>query len=168
MKKHWRVVITLTALTVPFALGLLITYEVIPYDWISMMEIQPSFRAMEDPLPLPEGSVPVQGDVSVRGVGSPENPLEISEDSLQRGQELYNIHCAICHGEDGKGQGSVSVFFQDNPPTDLTAKPLVIENDGAVFLTISNGVQGKMPALRANLDIEDRWHIVHYVQNLEK
>jgi len=31
--------------------GLLITYQVIHIDWISFMEIQPSFRPMENPLP---------------------------------------------------------------------------------------------------------------------
>lgn len=168
MKKSWRVVITLMLLTIPFALGLLVTYEKIPYDWISMMEIQPSFRAMEDPLPLPEGSVPVQGAVSVPGLGSPQNPLEITEDSLAAGEELYAVHCAICHGDDGKGQGSVSVFFNQVDPTDLTTNPQVIENDGAVFLTISQGVEDTMPALKENLTIEERWQIVDYVQSLSE
>lgn len=166
MKKSWRVVITLMLLTIPFALGLLVTYEKIPYDWISMMEIQPSYRAMEDPLPLPENSVPVQGAVSVPGVGSPQNPLETTEESLAAGKDLYAVHCAICHGEDGKGQGSVSVFFNQVEPSDLTTNQKVIENDGAVFLTISQGVDDTMPALKENLTIEERWQIVDYVQSL--
>lgn len=166
MKRQWKILITLGILTLPFVLGLLITYEKVPYDWISMMEIQPNFRAMEDPLPLPEDSVPVQGEVYIRGMGAPENPVEPSEESLSTGEALYLVHCAVCHGADGKGQGSVSGFLREHPPTDLTANPLVMDNAGAVYLTITEGVEGRMPALHQNLTVIERWHVVNYVQNL--
>ena len=166
MKRQWKILITLGVLTLPFALGLLITYEKVPYDWISMMEIQPNFRAMEDPLVPPEESVPIQGEVYVRGMGAPENPMEAGEESLALGKELYGIHCAMCHGADGKGQGSVSGFLRKVPPSDLTANLLVMENDGAVYMTITYGVEGGMPALHQNLTVRERWHIVNYVQSL--
>lgn len=166
MKRQWKILITLVVLSLPFALGLLITYEKVPYDWISMMEIQPNFRAMEDPLPLPEDSVPVQGEVYVRGMGSPENPVEATDESLAQGEALYGIHCAMCHGPEGNGQGSVSGFLREVPPPDLSAIPLVVENGGAVFMTISEGVEGAMPALHQNLTVRERWHIVNYVQSL--
>ena len=165
MKRRWRVLITMLLLTLPFAAGLLITYEKIPYDWISMMEIQSSHRAMEDPLPLPAGSVPVQGAISVKGLGAPRNPVEVSEESIQQGKALYDIHCALCHGEQGQGQSMVGAFLQDPQPADLTMNQLVMENDGALFLTISQGVEDTMPALRQNLSVEERWHVVNYIQS---
>ena len=165
MKRSWRVLITMLVLTLPFAAGLLITYEKIPYDWISMMEIQSSHRAMENPLPLPENSVPVQGAVSVRGMGAPENPVEADEESIRKGKELYDLHCALCHGDQGKGQSMVAAFLQDPKPADLTTNQLVMENDGALFLTISQGVEDTMPALRQNMSVKERWHVVNYIQS---
>lgn len=50
------------------------------------MEIQPSYRAMEESLPLPKNSVPVQGAVSVPGLGSPQKQLETTEESLAAGK----------------------------------------------------------------------------------
>lgn len=166
MKKYWRIPITLVLLAAPFALGLLITYEVIPYDWISMMEIQRSFRPMEDPLPLPEESVPVQGEVYVSGTGDLENPIPADEESIARGKEMYEIHCALCHGADGTGQGTIAAYLQEKKPVDLTADNLVMNNDAAVFMTITDGVGDTMPALRGNLSVEDRWHVVNYIKSL--
>ena len=38
---------------VAFGTLVLFTYDVIKIDWISFMEVQDSFRPMEDPLPVP-------------------------------------------------------------------------------------------------------------------
>lgn len=168
MKKLWRVVITLGILGAPFALGLLITYEVIPYDWVSMMEIQPNFRAMEDPLPPPEGSVPIQGEVYASGTGRLENPVPLTDSSIARGKELYDIHCALCHGPQGKGDGTVAAYLQEKKPVDLTQNNQVMENDGAVFMTITDGVGKTMPPLRLNVSVEGRWHIVNYLKTLRE
>jgi len=166
MKRHWRVLITLTILAAPFAIGLLITYEVIPYDWISMMEIQRSFRAMEDPLPLPEDSVPIQGEDYVSGTGELQNPVPANADSIARGRELYDIHCAMCHGPEGEGDGTVASYLQEKQPADLTADNMVMDNEAALFMTITDGVGDTMPPLRMNLSVEGRWHVVNYIMTL--
>lgn len=166
MKNHWRILITLLIFVIPLGFGLLITYEVIPFDWISQMQIQRSFRPMEDPLPLPEESVPIQGEVYVSGTGKLENPIPADEESIARGQEMYEIHCLVCHGPEGRGEGTVSTYFQEKKPADLTADNVLMENDGAIFMTITDGVGETMPALRGNLSVEDRWHVVNYVKTL--
>ena len=56
-----RVAITLGAFAAILVAGLLITYQVIRINWNSFMEIQPSFRPMDHPLPVPAQSVPVEG-----------------------------------------------------------------------------------------------------------
>src|SRR5512143_175066 len=89
-----RILITLAILAAPFIIGLIITYQVIPVNWISFMEIQPSYRPMEAPLPVPARSVPVQGAAYLSGVGAPQNPVPADEASLTRGKYLYEINCA--------------------------------------------------------------------------
>ena len=58
---------------------MLFTYDVIKIDWISFMEIQPSFKPMEQPLPVPAGSIPVEGAAYVPGMGAPVNPIAADE-----------------------------------------------------------------------------------------
>jgi mono/diheme cytochrome c family protein len=83
------------------AVILLFTYDVIKLEWISFMEVQPSYRQMENPLPVPERSIPVEGAVTIPGMGLPQNPMPGDEASTIRGQELFAAHCQMCHGQTG-------------------------------------------------------------------
>jgi mono/diheme cytochrome c family protein len=166
-----RILLTLLVMATPLVLGLLLTYQIIDLDWVSFMEIQPSFRPMEEPLPLPPRSVPVGGVAYVPGAGSPANPLPSDSASAARGQALYEINCAICHGKGGQGDGPLAEDFVRKPP-DLTGINTAQLSDGEIFLVITNGVQpgesrkGGMPNLRENLTISDRWDVVNYLRSL--
>ncbi len=147
--------------------GLFFTMDVIKIEWLSFMEVQPSYRPMEDPLPLPPRSVPVEGAAYIPGMGAPVNPVEADEVSLTRGEMLYRVHCALCHGETGKGDGVIAAFLQERKPPDLTTDAVQVKSDGALFLVISNGTEGGMPALNENLTVRERWDVVNYVRTLK-
>jgi mono/diheme cytochrome c family protein len=167
-----RIIITLVVLTIPLVIGLLFTYEVIKIDWISFMEIQPSFRAMEDPRPLPVGSVPVQGAAYLPGPDAPLNPVTANAQSIERGKMFYDLNCALCHGSLAKGDGSLAKPLKRKPP-DLTSPHVVALADGDIFMIITNGLapvpgfKGGMPALRENLSVGDRWDVVNYLRTLQ-
>jgi hypothetical protein len=55
---------------------LLFTFDMVKVDWISFMEIQPSYKPMENPLPVPAQSIPVEGAAFVPGMGAPVNPIK--------------------------------------------------------------------------------------------
>jgi mono/diheme cytochrome c family protein len=151
------------------ALGalLLFSYDIIKIDWISFMEIQPSYKPMENPLPVPAQSIPIEGAAYVPGMGAPVNPIEADEVSLARGAQLYNINCSHCHGVGGMGDGPVAAFLEKRKPANLTSDVVQNKSDGALFLTISNGVPGSMPALNENLTVRERWDIVNYLRTLK-
>jgi mono/diheme cytochrome c family protein len=143
----------------------LFTYDIIKIDWVSFMEIQPSFRPMEHPLPVPEDSIPIEGAAYTLDTGVPVNPVTADHVSIQRGAELFRINCVPCHGEKGKGDGVIGNFFTFKP-ADLTS-PLVQQNsDGALFLVISTGVAGRMPPLNENLYVRERWDLVNFIRTL--
>ena len=145
---------------------LLFTFDVIKIDWISFMEIQPSYKQMENPLPPPERSIPVEGAVSIPGMGAPENPSTVDEASLARGAELYAIHCQMCHGTTGEGNGPIAPFLA-NRPANFTTEVVQSKSDGSFFLAISNGVDGRMPALNENLTVSERWDVVNFLRTLK-
>jgi mono/diheme cytochrome c family protein len=153
-------------LGVLFGILLMFTYDVIKIDWPSFMEIQPSYRPMEDPLPVPALSIPVEGAAYIPNMGAPENPTPADEASLTRGAELYALHCMMCHGPEGKGNGSVSAFLA-NKPANFTAEVVQSKSDGSFFLSISNGVDGRMPALNENLTVSERWDVVNFLRTLK-
>lgn len=163
LKQLFGVFLTLGVL---FGITLLFTYDVIKIEWISFMEIQPSYKQMEDPLPIPERSIPVEGPIAIPGLGAPENPTTADETSLARGAELYAINCQMCHGPAGLGNGSIAPYLINFKPANLTTEVVQSKSDGSLFLTISNGIDGRMPALNENLTVSERWDVVNFIRTL--
>ncbi len=159
--KGLRLIVILALLGGPLIVGMLFTYEIIKVDWVSMMENQPSYRPMEDPLPVPQDSVPYMADY-VKYVGIPDNPVPADDPvSLERGKVLYDIHCAVCHGPQGKGDGVMAQY--NMTPADLTASAL---DDKGMFVFITNGTPN-MPPMRDSLTVRDRWDVINYIRSLQ-
>lgn len=154
-----------TVLGILLAVILLFSYDIIKLEWISFMEIQPSRRQMEEPLPVPARSIPIEGPVAIPGMLPPENPIEADEASIARGSELFEIHCRMCHGQTAEGNGPIAPFLA-NKPANLTSPIVQSKSDGSIFLTITNGVEGKMPPLNENLLVQDRWDLVNFIRTL--
>ncbi|MCC6500039.1 MAG: c-type cytochrome [Anaerolineales bacterium] len=158
------------SLTLGILLGVveLFLYDVVKIDWVSFMEIQPSYRPMEDPLPPPSRSIPIEGAIAIPGMGAPENPTLADQASVTRGAELYAINCQMCHGQAADGNGSVAPFLIQFKPANLTSAVVQSKSDGSLFLTITNGVDGRMPALNENLTVAERWDVVNFLRTLKK
>ncbi len=102
-----------------------------------------------------------------------EFPLPITDELMQRGRQRFNIHCAICHGRAGQGNGLASqraLELQQGtwvPPTSIHAEHVQRQPVGELFNTITNGVR-KMPAYGHQISPEDRWAIVLYMRALQR
>jgi mono/diheme cytochrome c family protein len=96
-----------------------------------------------------------------------ENPIPPNRESIAEGQALFTTNCAPCHGQTGKGDGSVGVTL--NPrPSDLTQHAIVgIHTDSQLFEWITNGFPGsQMPAFHSTLSDTDRWNLVNFIRTL--
>jgi mono/diheme cytochrome c family protein len=141
-------------------------YDVVKIDFISFMEIQPSFDVQEQPLPVPARSVPIEGPAFIPNMGAPTNPVPADDVSISRGQTLFSINCVMCHGSNGEGNGQLAALIA-NKPANLTSIITQSKTDGALFLTITNGVEGKMPPMVENLTVRDRWDVINYIRTLK-
>ena len=154
---------------VVFTLVELGAYDVIKLDWIGFMEIQPSYKPMEEPRPVAARSIPIEGAVAIPGVAS-TNPIPADSISVERGRLLYSVTCIQCHGPNADGKGIVGLALV-NPPADLTGDVVQSKLDGDLFNTISNGIivngQIRMPALNENLNFRDRWDVVNFIRSLK-
>ena len=92
-------------------------------------------------------------------------PFPLTREVLERGQERFNIYCAVCHARTGEGDGQVVRRGFSRPPsyhTDrLRQAPL-----GHFFDVETNGY-GAMPRYDAQLLVNDRWAIVAYIRALQ-
>jgi mono/diheme cytochrome c family protein len=158
------------ALVVAAATGILLifSYDIIKIDWPSFMEIQPSYKQMDHPLPVPAQSIPIEGAAYIPNMGAPTNPVPADDASRARGAELFSINCTACHGTDGKGNGPVAAFLQNKKPIDLTGPLGQSLSDGAIFMTITEGRPDAMPPLNENLTVRERWDVVNYIRQLQQ
>jgi cytochrome c len=93
-------------------------------------------------------------------------PLKVNLELLQRGQERFNINCAVCHGPVGLGNGITSQFGLVGIANFHDARIRTMP-DGEIFNTITLGNK-TMGAYGSNIAVEDRWAIIAYIRALER
>jgi len=125
-----------------------------------------------------EGRLPVEGTIA-RGAEFPfeydsseegyqlakaelKNPISFLDLDEERGEELYVIYCASCHGVKGDGQGELPkrekfLGIPDYKDRDIT--------EGSIYHTIMYG-KNMMGSHASQLTEEERWQVVAYVQEL--
>ncbi len=93
-------------------------------------------------------------------------PLEATRDLMERGQQRFNITCAMCHGAAAAGNGitkqyglATVVSLQDDRIRKMS--------DGEIFNTITNG-KNTMMAYGPNIIVPDRWAIIAYLRALQR
>jgi hypothetical protein len=96
-----------------------------------------------------------------------KNPLPITKETLQRGQERFNIYCAPCHDKAGSGHGIVPTRTTSWLPTNLLEPRVRNMVDGEIYTIISQG-RRSMPSYRFQIPEKDRWAIVTYVRALHR
>ena len=148
-------------------LVLLFAYDVIPLPFLpDQMKESLALAPLQGPrIPPPEGAVPVQG-LAVIGNQPATAPLPPTEDSIQRGEVLFSLHCSACHLLDGDGTTVVGGKFPLPPPAMTSARVAQLTAE-QLFVVITNG-RGLMLPLAENLYPEERWDVVNYVQSLSQ
>ncbi|MEX0594089.1 MAG: c-type cytochrome [Balneolaceae bacterium] len=95
------------------------------------------------------------------------SPVGMSEELLRRGQNRYDIYCAVCHGGTGDGQGIIMTGQFGYVPAPTFHQDRIREMpDGEIYSAIKNGVRN-MPAYAHQVDTGDRWAIVSYIRALQ-
>ncbi len=163
-RRFW--VAAIAGLVAAAAIVVLLGYEVVKIPFPTQMDRQDSVGYGEGPrLAAPAEAVPVQGPVLIADQPASE-PVPADAVSVQRGQVLFNIDCALCHGQDGTGTGPLGDKFEPKP-ADLTSDAVQGLTAEEIFMVITQG-QGLMPSLAENLEVAGRWEVVNYVHSLKK
>ena len=95
-----------------------------------------------------------------------QNPLQPTSENLAHGRVLFETVCSPCHGQFGRGDGSVVHLLAHKPANLLTGVSTNLP-DGYVFGYIRNGGIW-MPSYDDAMSSTERWQIVLYMRDLEK
>jgi mono/diheme cytochrome c family protein len=84
---------------------------------------------------------------------------------MKRGRERFDIHCSVCHGRTGDGEGMIVRRGFRKPPS-LHIERLCNAPAGHFFDVVTNGF-GAMPNYANRIDVTDRWAIVAYIRAMQ-
>jgi mono/diheme cytochrome c family protein len=95
-----------------------------------------------------------------------KNPVKATKASIQKGKEIYENKCALCHGDKGDGKGPASAGI-DPKPTNFKESHGEKMTDGEHFWKITQG-RGAMPSYGKDLTAEEKWHVINYINTFTK
>ena len=93
-------------------------------------------------------------------------PVPITPEFMRRGEQRFNINCAICHGLNAAGNGIVKQYGLTTVVT-LQDERIRTMSDGEIFNTITNG-KNTMLGYGGQVTVSDRWAIVAYLRALQR
>jgi mono/diheme cytochrome c family protein len=92
-------------------------------------------------------------------------PAPVTRAVLERGQQRFEIYCAVCHGRTGEGNGMI-VQRGFPPPPSMHIDRLRNAPAGYFFEVITNGY-GLMYSYATRVEPADRWAIAAYIRTLQ-
>ncbi|WP_177763341.1 c-type cytochrome [Flavobacterium sp. I3-2] len=145
-------------------------YESVAYETYSE---SPAFKnGKEGQLPakgsIPRGFEPYEYENSPEGLAAAKANLkspitEPTAEDLAEGKKLFDIYCAICHGEGGDGKGNLvkrEKFLGVPSYADRDITP------GSVYHVITYGMNS-MGSHKNQLTQHERWLVTEYVMKLK-
>jgi mono/diheme cytochrome c family protein len=94
-----------------------------------------------------------------------KNPVPSDETSIAEGRKVYLRHCASCHGQTGKGDGSMALA--GGTPSNLADETWDHgSSDGEIFVVIRDGVGTDMEAYKDSLTEKQTWQLVNFIRSL--
>ena len=97
-----------------------------------------------------------------------KNPVPANAASVAAGQTAYAKQCAGCHGDTGKGDGSMGEELNPKPSNLTDADWKHGSTDGEIFVLIRDGgSKGTgMKGYKSKLTEHQIWDVVNYVRSL--
>ncbi len=96
-----------------------------------------------------------------------ENPIkDMSVMEMPEAKRIYQINCAICHGDKAGGNGPLATAGKVGGVANLTLPIYVEMTDGTMFHSITYG-KGVMGSYASQLDRRERWMVINYIRSLQ-
>lgn len=142
-----------------FRLALVLSTAVVFLAALSAQDTQPAPKTTPAPATA-YAAIPVQA-------AKQANPVKSSPESLSRAKKWWTLDCAMCHGANGDGKGSLATDMKLKLVDFTDPATLKDRTDGEIFYIIKNGHQD-MPPEGDRIKPEENWDLVNYVRSLSK
>jgi len=97
--------------------------------------------------------------------GAP-NPLKATAEGLAKAKGLYQIDCAMCHGDNGNGQTDLAKSMSLSIPDFTNGKVMSAKADGDLFDIIRNGKDKMPPEAAGRANDTTVWNLILYIRKM--
>jgi mono/diheme cytochrome c family protein len=146
-------------------------YEPVGYETYGEYPVFPGGQAAMLPAEgsIPRGWQPYDYENTTEGLelarAELKNPLDVTEENLAAGGQLYTIYCAVCHGDTGDGIGILAqrekflgIPSYADPGRNIT--------EGSIYHVQMYGLNA-MGSYASQTNEKERWQITQHVMNLK-
>ena len=135
-------------------------YEILPNEQGNMMPVKGT---------ISRGWKPYEYENTLEGkalaTSELKNQLAVTDKNLEEGKELYEIYCALCHGNKGDGKG-ILVEREKFLGIPSYADPGRTINEGSTYHVMMYGLNS-MGSHASQTNEKERWQIVMHVLDLK-
>lgn len=143
-------------------------YEAVPYETYAESDAFPNGKEGQLPAKgsIPRGFTPYEYENSTAGYelakANLKSPIDSLSHDLVKGEQLFTIYCAICHGDKGDGKGNLVTREKFLGVPSYKDRQIT---EGSVFHVITYGLNS-MGSHANQLSQEERWMVTDYVLKL--
>jgi thiosulfate dehydrogenase len=96
-------------------------------------------------------------------------PIAANESTYLAGAQLYQQHCAVCHGLPNQERTAISQGMYPRPPQLFKGKGVTDDEPGETYWKVTNGIRMTgMPGFDKSLSDTQRWQISLLLANANK
>ncbi|MGB6729174.1 MAG: cytochrome c [Terracidiphilus sp.] len=126
----------------------------------------------QTPAPAPvvaPAVTPAPAAAPTEPVNYPRNPVKPTTESQAKAKSVYNIDCAMCHGDNGNGKTDLATSMSLTLADWTDPKSLENHQDGELFSVIRNGKGDKMPPEASGRATDNEvWNLIVYIRSFSK
>lgn len=143
-------------------------YEAVPYETYSEHDVFKGGKEGQLPAEgsIKRGFVPFEIPNTTEGYelakATLKSPLDSISKNPEKAKELFNIYCAICHGEKGDGKGNLVKREKFLGVPSYKDREIT---EGSIYFVETYGLNS-MGSHANQLSQEERWQIADYVLKL--
>ena len=147
--------------SVVFSLAFM-AYVALMHKGIDLKEVQENQTAANAAAAAASGE-PADVDVSKN-----DKPWVESKDMVAHGRKTFLNNCAMCHGQQGLGDGPAGASLNPKPRNFVEGKWKQGGRTQDLFKTLQTGIPGSSMVSFKSLPKNDRWALVQYIRSITK